>query len=490
MYYQVAVNLKANPLMYEFVYDMSIDDVKQAILQPYVNGQAILINGKRLDESDIGRLQITETNHGSRELLLAASEEVELEGYPSTHPTIRYLPSSFQALYRETYISLRMMNRGKDVTNEFIRGISLSTNTDSEVRSSQSRPDANANIVFVVHGRNEEARKAMFEFLRSIGLQPMEWSQAVKSTGKTAPYIGEVLDGAFSRAHAVVVLMTPDDEARLRERFWKDGEAPYEMQLSGQARPNVLFEAGMALGRHSDRTILVELGELRPFSDLAGRHVIRLDNSSQRRQDLAQRLQIAGCPVTVEGRDWHTAGDFATAVSLDIIQQDGHPQDQLSSQVDFDRESAGMIKSRVPTEIDPQQSQVTYRDVSTQVSVFAKVENHLDIPATFKDLTLDIEFNDGKLQRFRFMDFQPYPFQGQMDDLKDVVLLPRKEVQGWAHFQYSGSLRIADFRRFLVRVQAIGEPEQVYSLEPYDWEQARQGQSTLVMLPWDREDFL
>jgi hypothetical protein len=42
--------------------------------------------------------------------------------------------------------------------------------------------------------------------------------------------------------------------------------------------------------------------------------VVRLDNSSQRRQELAQRLHNAGCDVDLEGTAWHTAGDFDGAV--------------------------------------------------------------------------------------------------------------------------------------------------------------------------------
>ena len=155
-----------------------------------------------------------------------------------------------------------------------------------------------------------------FDFLRAIGLHPLEWSEAVRATGKTSPYIGEILDAAFSLAHAVVILLTPDDEARLRESFWAENEPPHETQLTGQARPNVLFEAGMAMGRSQDRTVLVELGDLRPFSDVAGRHAIRLANNSQRRQELAQRLEAAGCPVNLQGTDWHTAGDFEAALAL------------------------------------------------------------------------------------------------------------------------------------------------------------------------------
>ena len=184
---------------------------------------------------------------------------------------------------------------------------------DSLPRTSADTPDG-TNEVFVVHGRNAEARKALFEFLRSIGLHPLEWSEAVGATGKPAPYVGEILDSVFSRARAVVVLFTPDDEARLKEQFRADGDPPHETELTGQARPNVLFEAGMAMARHQDRTVLVELGTLRPFSDTAGRHAVRMDNSSPRRQELAQRLQAAGCAVNLRGNDWYTAGDFEKTV--------------------------------------------------------------------------------------------------------------------------------------------------------------------------------
>jgi predicted nucleotide-binding protein len=176
----------------------------------------------------------------------------------------------------------------------------------------QAGPDPR--IVFVVHGRDMAVRNAMFQFLRAIGLRPREWAQAVADTGKAMPYIGEVLDVAFSKAQAVVVLMTPDDEARLREQYRNSGDPPYETELTPQARPNVIFEAGMAMGRASNRTVIVEVGDVRPFSDIGGRHVIRMNDSSERRQELAQRLRDAGCDVDLSGTDWHREGTFAAAI--------------------------------------------------------------------------------------------------------------------------------------------------------------------------------
>jgi predicted nucleotide-binding protein len=75
----------------------------------------------------------------------------------------------------------------------------------------------------------------------------------------------------------------------------------------------VLFEAGMAMAYFPERTVLVQVGWIRPFSDIAGIHAIRMDNSLENRRDLAQRLKMAGCEIKDlnAGIEWHTAGDFS-----------------------------------------------------------------------------------------------------------------------------------------------------------------------------------
>jgi hypothetical protein len=168
----------------------------------------------------------------------------------------------------------------------------------------------NSKDVFVVHGRNEAARQSMFAFLRAIGLNPIEWSRALAATGSASPYIGEVLDAAFGMAQAIVVLMTPDEVAYLLSDHASGADDP-ETKPGPQARPNVLFEAGIAMGRDPKRTVLVELGTLRPFSDVAGRHAVRLNDTPEKRNDLAQRLKTAGCDVDTTGTDWLRTGDFS-----------------------------------------------------------------------------------------------------------------------------------------------------------------------------------
>jgi predicted nucleotide-binding protein len=181
-----------------------------------------------------------------------------------------------------------------------------------KTRQQANRQKSRGTTVFVVHGRNIAAKDAVFSFLRSLGLKPLEWTQALKLTRKGSPYVGEVLDAAFEAAAAVIVLLTPDDEARLKNAFLTKKDLGYERKLTGQARPNVLFEAGMAFGRNSDSTVLVQLGDTRPFSDVGGRHVLHLSNNAASRKEFATKLENAGCDVDTTGTDWLKEGNFVS----------------------------------------------------------------------------------------------------------------------------------------------------------------------------------
>ncbi|MHB9073081.1 MAG: TIR domain-containing protein [Desulfobaccales bacterium] len=203
------------------------------------------------------------------------------------------------------FANVRLMSEGRIYFHDIKENMHLNLGGRIE-----TVPRDNKNI-FVVHGRNKALRDGLFEFLRALKLNPIEWDEAVNMTGKSSPFIGDILDKAFSEAQAVVVLLSGDDEARLKMEFQSEEDPPFEKNLTSQARPNVLFEAGMAFGRHADRTVIVQVGsDLRPFSDIAGRHIIKLNNSPEQRNSLVQRLQTAGCSVNTSGRDWYSAGNF------------------------------------------------------------------------------------------------------------------------------------------------------------------------------------
>jgi len=171
--------------------------------------------------------------------------------------------------------------------------------------------------VFVVHGRDHNLRKSLFDFLRAIGLNPIEWRTALQLTKKPSPFVAEILDAAFANAAAIVVLLSPDDEAKLKDCFLSAGDSEYERILTGQARPNVLFEAGMAIGRRQERTVFVQVGKMRPFSDIAGVHIVHLDNSAEKRLELITKLRNAGCAVEDGGSDYLSTGNFDIPRSSD-----------------------------------------------------------------------------------------------------------------------------------------------------------------------------
>jgi predicted nucleotide-binding protein len=178
----------------------------------------------------------------------------------------------------------------------------------------QRRPTApkSRKKVFVVHGRNEQLRKDTFTFLRSIGLQPLEWHKGIEATNVGSPSIKQILDAMFDQAAAVVVLLTPDDTTRLKPELQSRSDPAHEKKFVGQARPNVLFEAGMAFGSHPDSVVLVQVGWVKPFTDIGGIHVTHMDNTPQKRSELATKLKGVGCDVDTGGSDWYSTGNFET----------------------------------------------------------------------------------------------------------------------------------------------------------------------------------
>jgi predicted nucleotide-binding protein len=174
--------------------------------------------------------------------------------------------------------------------------------TQSSSRSGDSKATAfatNRKAVMVIYGHDTQANAALFDWLRSIGLQPQEWSQIMAASGSASPYIGQALERTLKNVQAVVAFFTPDERV-LATNASPDNPNAWRLQ----ARPKVLIEAGMALSTHPTRTVLVVLGPQELPTDLAGRHYVRLTNTAEPLHDLASRLQQAGCDIDTRGTSW------------------------------------------------------------------------------------------------------------------------------------------------------------------------------------------
>lgn len=159
--------------------------------------------------------------------------------------------------------------------------------------------------VWVIYGRDESFRKTIFELLRSVRLNPIEFETAVTRSGSGSPFVLDVVLNEIGKAPAIVSLLTPDDYAELREDLRADPKDAEDHKDSGrQPRPNVILETGMALALLRNRTVLVTKGQLREISDILGVHSVRWDGTIQKRNALVKRLEAIGCPVNTSGSDW------------------------------------------------------------------------------------------------------------------------------------------------------------------------------------------
>ena len=263
--------------------NLDAEALQTRIVQPYDAGDALSWSGQSVEAVEIATIQVWETDESAQESVGGGD---------------RY----------------QFMQTGRNVTNEVVTGPPgrlRAQHLASEIAPSRKDPQR----VMVVHGRNLAARNAVFTFLRSLGLAPIEWEEAVAETGIGSPYNLEAVQAAMEVAQAVVVVITAEDQAGLHPSLADSPDSP-ETVLEGQPRQNVMFEAGMAIGTGRATTILVEIGRVRSASDFHGLNVVRLTNNAQRRAALRNRLINVGCAVNETTQDWlapETGGDFEAA---------------------------------------------------------------------------------------------------------------------------------------------------------------------------------
>jgi predicted nucleotide-binding protein len=180
--------------------------------------------------------------------------------------------------------------------------------------TSDGAPETPADVarrVFVVYGRDGTLIRRFFDLLYVVGLQPLEWEKLVALTGTTVPYLGDAVSMAPHLAQANLVLLSPDDIVELHPGLHQPGDQAHERARAGQSRPNVLFELGLAYATAPKRTIIVEIGQLRPIADLAGLNVIHFDGSAEAIKKIIDRLALAGCPADTSGEHWLDTSRFA-----------------------------------------------------------------------------------------------------------------------------------------------------------------------------------
>jgi predicted nucleotide-binding protein len=176
-----------------------------------------------------------------------------------------------------------------------------------------AKPHPDPKKVFIIHGRNVEARKQVGIFLKSLGLAPVNFDD-LRASLKGTPTLADIIIEGMRIAQGIVALFTPDEFSSLRPGLREHGETGDTVER-WQARPNVLFEAGMAFGKDRERVVLVKLGKVSLFTDVGGIHVLSPTNDPKGHRDtLRKTLKEMGCSVDLESSDWMHEGDFETCI--------------------------------------------------------------------------------------------------------------------------------------------------------------------------------
>ncbi|WP_078988350.1 TIR domain-containing protein [Streptomyces sp. WM6372] len=210
----------------------------------------------------------------------------------------------------------------------------------------------NTKRVFVVHGRDHQMRDELIGFLKGLGLHCLTWGQArALAVGNHTigdPTIEQIIDAGMEECQVIVVLMTPDEWVTLKPAF---AESVEEESRFEQSRPNVIYEAGLARGKYPDRTIIVEAGASRTFTDLAGVHRINLRQNSGK-GDLKLSLERL-CEINAIS-DWANRGDFSERFKecYRRWQESGHRRSYLLDANQLERlKNAKIVSGRTKKEL-------------------------------------------------------------------------------------------------------------------------------------------
>jgi predicted nucleotide-binding protein len=257
--------------------------------------------------------------NGGREAVLASIRR----HLPSFGPAEAQLPNGPAWVALKPILVRAGLPVGEDTTLTDIKGFLDDAAPVIQVNASgENQPMANPTRVFVIYGQNTAAYNEMVKFLRALRLEPLDFNRVGADLAqelKENPTVLQIVRRGMALAQGVVALFTPDEWAVLRPAL-DPARGSGEESRRWQARPNVIFEAGLAMGAAPDRTIFVKLGpDVRLFSDLGGVHLVNIGNTHKSRDYLRDRLKAAGCAVEMATNphlDTAQAGDFVSCVEF------------------------------------------------------------------------------------------------------------------------------------------------------------------------------
>lgn len=279
MYYHIDIIQKHD--YKELKINLSREELMSRIIEPYQQGNPIVINGKTIQLDTINRIRIFQT-----ETLL----DDEIKKFQ-----VAYEKDSGQFKIFGPSPTLQAIESGKYVSDEFITGPPGYLKTDSE-KSKTAVKIKNASAkqkVFIVHGRDNALKDETCVFLNEIGFEPIVLHRQADG-GLT---ILEKFE-KYSDVSYAFILLTPDDYGYAAEQL-KRPEG--EREGNFRARQNVIFELGFFIGRLKRSNVCCLYKNVEIPSDISGLIYKEIKNSIQEvGYEIIKELKNAGLKPSFE----------------------------------------------------------------------------------------------------------------------------------------------------------------------------------------------
>lgn len=181
--------------------------------------------------------------------------------------------------FQERYI--KGLNEASFLIESYIENIEMFEEDSDYNISKEEEININSNEVFIVHGRDNEAKLEIARYLEKLTLKPIILHEQA-SGGKT---IIEKIE-EYTNVRYAVVLYTPCDVGGLK--------GSRSEELRERARQNVVFEHGYLMGKIGRKNVAALVkGNIETPNDISGVVYISMQENGWK-LDLAKELKEAG----------------------------------------------------------------------------------------------------------------------------------------------------------------------------------------------------
>ncbi len=237
----------------------------EEVIIPYQKGQEFVVNGFVLIKKDIIRLKVISTVKSAREL-----SEYENDHIPAG--VIMYI-SPEDILSYDKHIT--------DITTQVLKEASQH---DIKDEKQVSEKVFDKNKIFIVHGRDNEAKITVARFVEKLGFEAIILHEQV-SDGMT---IIEKIEKNTNVGFAIV-LYTPCDIG------YPKGEPE---SAKNRARQNVVFEHGYLISKIGRNNVCALVrGDIETPNDISGVVYIKMDKNEGWKLPLAKEMKSSGLDV-------------------------------------------------------------------------------------------------------------------------------------------------------------------------------------------------